>query len=138
MRKSLIISVVWLWGTWAFGQCGSARDTDLDGPYVSSTSTDPCSGTGHVAPIADNDLPRLQRYFVPYRSKESSASVQFLVFGRHYDPRLVQPLVLADQFKQVHDGSTACLHFSGLPAVNGSCRTDRKMVLRAALERGWQ
>lgn len=30
----------------AVGQCGSAHDTDLDGSFVSSTSSDPCSGGG--------------------------------------------------------------------------------------------
>lgn len=52
MKRKLILCLALLCGlSAAFGQaassCGSARDTDLDGTFASSTSTDPCSG-GHT------------------------------------------------------------------------------------------
>jgi hypothetical protein len=72
MTKRLIISILLLWGTHrAIGQaCGSTRDTDLDGTYVSSTSTDQCSG-GHVIQYTDLVSPRVQRLAEHGTSHES-------------------------------------------------------------------
>lgn len=136
MRKSLIISIVWLWGTWAFGQCGSASNSDLDGPYVSSTSTDKCSGGGHIGPLVENTPSGLERH-PPYRSYESSVSIRVLSFGRQNTVRLVPPLLLVERFNQVHDAAE-CLPFSPLQTANGPWRPNRKTILRAALERGEQ
>lgn len=134
MRKSLIISIVWLWATWAFGQCGSAANTDLDGPYVSSTSSDKCSG--HIGPLGESKPLGLQRH-LPYRTYESSFRIQALSFDRHDTVRLIPPLVLVEQFNQMHDADP-CLPFSALHTVRRPRFIDRKIVLRAALERGWQ
>jgi len=96
MKKRLIISIMWLYGThWAFGQCGSAHDSDLSGSYVSSTSTDPCSGGGHVGIVGEAETPVSQPpVFDLAVIRGSSATAPVIFFGHKYNipPTLPAPV----------------------------------------------
>jgi hypothetical protein len=153
MKKSLIISIMYLCGTHlAFGQCGSSRDTDLDGSFVSSTSSDPCGGHGKL--IAQNQA-STPRQYVRHQtvSRENFASCQLIFLGRQYPRKLALPLLLIDRLNQMHTPSEAHLQMSALKSVpelrdnalRGAttisgihCSEGRRIVLYAALERGWQ
>lgn len=152
MNKSLIISIVWLCGTYlAFGQCGSARDTDLDGSFVSSTSSDPCGGHGKlIAQDQASALGQCARYQTV--SRENLASCQ-RIFVTYKDRRkLVLSLPLIDRLDQtevpsgIHLRSSALKHVSELQCnpLSGATtaarypREGRRVMLRAAREEGWQ
>lgn len=155
MTKSLIISIVWLCGIHvAVGQqCGSASNTDLDGPYVSSTSSDKCSGGGRVLQLAQKQVVDHEQYglHVP-GARARLAGVHPFIFGQQFSGKLFHPLILINQAKQAHD-ARAYLQISaftyasklenGSPflgeiAAGKNCETGRTMMLRAALERDWQ
>src|SRR6266404_7166750 len=111
MKKRLIISIMWLYGThWAFGQCGSAHSSDLDGSYVSSTSTDPCSGGGHVGIAGETKTPVSQHSVFDIAAIHSrSAAAPVIFFGHKYTAELAHPLILINRTNQIHDTPAACL-----------------------------
>lgn len=155
MKKSLIISIVWLCGTHlAAGQCGSARDTDLNGPFVSSTSSDQCSGGGFVGNLAQNQLSDSQQDALSHTVvRERASVVHLLFFSEQHTSKLIHPSIFINQLNQMHDPRGACLQVSvlgsvselrnGGPFLNARRTTgtnrdrNRKMMVRAALERGW-
>jgi hypothetical protein len=153
MKKSLIISIMCLCGTHlTFGQCGSTHDTDLDGAFVSSTSSDQCSGGGHVTFIAQNQGSGSRQYILHQTvSLEKFAGDQLSFLIRPYPNKLVLPLI--DRLNQMRTPSEAHLQISALKGgtelqdnvLSGAmttsgihCSEGRKVVLYAALERGWQ
>jgi hypothetical protein len=153
MKTILIISIVCLCGTHlAFGQCGSTHDTDLDGAFVSSTSSDQCSGGGHHILIAQNQGSGPGRYVLHQTvSCEKFATSQLIFLSHPYPRKLALPLI--DRLNQMRTPSEAYLQSSALKSVpelrdnalSGAmttfrilCSEGRRIVLYAALERGWQ
>lgn len=155
MKKSLIVSIVYLCGTHlAFGQCGSAHDTDLNGSFVSSTSSDQCSGGGHVTLIARNrGSGRRQNVLHQAVLRENFANRQLIFLSRQYPRKLAIPLLLIDRLNQMDTPCEAHMQMSALKSVSDlrdnalpdtmttsgiHCTRGRRVFLRAALERGWQ
>lgn len=147
MEKLLIVSLLWLSGThWAFGQCGSQHGTDLDGPYVSSTSGDQCS-TGPRGVLADADAPSSRQLAFRSFVERGSTSAAPVIFVSHkYHPKFARSLILISRASQIADPPADCLqgptlenisvvqhNSSAAQAVRG-CYILTGAILRAALE----